>query len=282
MKGASVLVTGAHGFLGKHILNLLLEEGCNIVGLCKQIELNTEIPSQIKLYHNTQDLFRNEKKFELIFHLAAYVPYGNFEKPDDQFYTTNIKLTSELVSNYPSSRFIFSSSVSVYGIPLSLPLAVHSPFNRPDLYGLSKIAGEAIITTGCSSYAIIRFSSIVGKGMKSTSFVPKIIERAKQNGIISLLGDGSRQQNYIDVLDAALLCMLVAKQKENMVLLGIGKRSYNNREIAEFIANVTGSTIEYKGSDESPSFIYNHTKTSTGFLFTPTLSLHETLDQMLK
>lgn len=280
MKGSSVLITGINGFLAKQVLKLLIAEGYRIVGLSNQHGVS-EPQNKVIAYSTLEALFRSEMEFKYVFHLAAFIPYGVIYNPGKKLYETNIRLTSLLVEKYPSARFVFSSSVAVYGVPLSLPISLYSPYNRPDAYGLSKLAGESVIRS-LDSYAIIRYSSIIGKGMKPVSFIPKIIEQAKQNGNITLLGNGTRQQNYIDVGDAAGLCLAAAKEKENMTMLGVAEKSYTNREIAKWIVEKTGAAIEYTGTDDSPSFVYDNKKEGEAFLVPSTTPIVETITQMLQ
>ncbi|WP_152267604.1 NAD-dependent epimerase/dehydratase family protein [Agriterribacter humi] len=275
----SVLITGINGFLGRHLLNALTAKDYRVAGLCRtDTSLIPENPG-VKLYTNAEALFRQEPGFEYIFHLASFIPYGKFHEPHAEFYTTNIKLTGLIDEHYASSKFVFASSVAVYGVPLQLPLQVNSPFNRPDYYGLSKIAGEAIVKNH-ANHAIIRFSSIIGKGMKPVTLIPKMIEQVKQTKAIQVWGTGERMQNYIDVRDAARLCMQCADYSENIITLGVAEKSYTNNQAAQLIALNTGAIIEYTGEDASPSFTYDPSPEYKTLHFKPAITFERTIAEM--
>lgn len=275
----SVLITGINGFLAKHLLKLLTANDYRVVGLSRTGSPDTIQNPEVKIYNNQEALFQNEHAFKYIFHLASFIPYGKFHEPHAEFYTTNIKLTGLIDEHYASSKFVFASSVAVYGVPLQLPLQVNSPFNRPDYYGLSKIAGEAIVKNH-ANHAIIRFSSIIGKGMKPVTLIPKMIEQAKQTKVIQVWGTGERMQNYIDVRDAARLCMQCADYSENIITLGVAEKSYANNEVAELIALNGGAIIEYTGEDASPSFTYDPSPEYKTLHFKPAITFERTIAEM--
>lgn len=277
--GQSALITGIDGFLAKHLLKLLTAQGYRVVGLSRTEYPVTAENQDIKIYGNVEALFCHESNFEYIFHLASFIPYGKFQQPHDEFYTTNIKLTGFLAEHYASSKFIFASSVAVYGVPLQIPIQINSPFNQPDYYGLSKIAGEAVIRNH-ADHAIIRFSSIIGKGMKPVSFIPRMIEQAKQTKLIRVWGNGERMQNYIDVRDAARLCLRCADYRKNIITLGVTERSYANKEVAQLVALNTSAVIEYSGEDASPSFSYDSAPEYKALHFRPEITIEQTIAEM--
>ena len=274
----SVLITGTNGFLAKHLVKKMAARGYRIVGL-NRTGLSATGHQDVIIYGSAEALFRHEPGFRYVFHLASFIPYGRFQQPHDEFYTTNIKLTGLLSEHYASSRFIFASSVAVFGVPIQIPLQVNSPFNLPDYYGLSKIAGEAIVKNR-SDHAIIRFSSIIGKGMKPVSFVSRMIEQAKQSKLLQVWGTGERMQNYIDVRDAARLCLQCADYRKNITTLGVAEKSYSNTEVAQLIALHTGAKIEYTGDDISPSFCYDPSPEYKALHYKPAITLEQTIAEM--
>lgn len=275
----SILITGLNGFLARSLSEQLADSGFRIIGLIREKAESSIYFSNVVLYENIEEVFINEANITFIFHFAAYIPYSKFSKADINLYLSNIKLTGQIVELFPSSRIIFASSVSVYGIPSETPIKVDSAFNKPDLYGMSKLAGEAILANH-SSYAIIRFSSIVGKGMKPTSFIPKAILQAKKSQRIQLWGTGQRLQNYIDISDAVALSIRCAYYKKNIITLGVSAKSYSNKKVAEIICDSLNVTIEYEGEDSSPSFVYDPSIEYRDLGFEPSISLEQTIGNM--
>lgn len=272
-----ILITGGAGFLASHVKQLLDATNHDVVAL---LNPGSSKHGYKTAYFSIEELLKCEESFDAIFHLASYIPYGKMDKPDVKLIDNNISLTVKLVRAYPDARMVYSSSVAVYGKPLSGKINVSSPFMNPDLYGLSKLAGEAIVKN-IRSYSIIRFSSIIGPSMKVNSFVPAIIKQALQTKVIRILGTGERRQNYIDVRDAAALCMTNANASPSNVMLGVGETSYSNKEVAEIVAMFTDAKINFTSTDSSPSYVYDQESAYEVLKFQPRFTLRETINDMI-
>lgn len=190
----------------------------------------------------------------MVMHLAACIPTPANAAPEE-LVPVNVDLVAKLVNAYPDARHVLASTVSVYGVPVSLPLTLESQPNSPNAYGLSKLDAEKIIRK-LQNHAVIRFSSLVGAGMKAGSFIPAVVSAAR-TGKIRLLGNGERLQNYLDIGDAALMCIRAANINKSFIALGIGERSYSNNEVAGILSKLTGASIIHEGDDPSPSFVYD-------------------------
>lgn len=274
----TVLIVGPDGFLASQLLQrLALLPHVTVIGLGKRAESGN---LKSNYYNDFRLLKKEHPEIELIFLLGSYIPYGKFHVPHTDFITDNIQIVAELSLSYPDARIVFSSSVSVYGTPAQLPIGLSSPFCNPDLYGLSKLAGEAIVRNH-KRYAIIRFSSIIGRGMRALTMIPKMIE-ASHTGTITVQGEGSRLQNYIDVRDAAEMCLQAAKMDENIIVLGVGERSYTNLEVANYIKSLTQANIEFTGKDSSPSFVYDSEESYRILDFRPGYSLEQSLNDIIR
>ena len=217
-----------------------------------------------------------DQNFDVIFHLAAFIPYGALDQTDERLTAVNVQLTKDLLRLYPDARFVLASSVSVFGKNPDRPLKINSASIDPEAYGHSKLLAENAVETH-HSFAIVRFSSIIGPGMASVSFIPKIIENARRNGQITLLGDGARKQNYIDVRDASRLLWQCSKSNQNIKLLGIGTKSFSNTEVAECVSNTVHAEIQYTGEDTSPHFIYDGENMYDLVGFIPTFTLLQSI-----
>jgi UDP-glucose 4-epimerase len=270
----NILVVGASGFLGSNVLQILQEtEELNVFTFAR----DSKVPAS---FRSIDDLKCSKESFDVVYLLAAYIPYGGFQMQDKKLVTTNIQLVFELCELYPKAKIIFASSVSVYGTPIALPIEITSAFNNPDLYALSKLAGEAIIRNH-KQYVIIRFSSLIGIGMKQSTMIPKMIASSLNIGTITIWGNGQRLQNYLDVRDAARLCVTAARLNSNATILGVGNRSYTNLEVARYIQERTHAKIEFVGDDTSPSFVYNVDESYRLLNFDPMYSLQQSINEMI-
>lgn len=244
-----VLIVGANGFLGKVLTRSCLDEAWS-VDLLARSNLSTPVPGIGRVANNLEEL--SGEKYQYIFNAAAFIPYGKLNEPDKRLDESNINLVADLLEKFPETRMILSSSVSVYGDNTGV-LNEKSECVNPNAYGLSKLKGEKIASRH-SNYAILRFPSLYGPGMYQGTFIPSIIKDARNKKQITLAGDGSRMQNYLQIRDAARYCIQAAKQTSaNAIYLCTSPQSYSNSEIAAIVSKNLGSQIVYSGSDESTS-----------------------------
>jgi UDP-glucose 4-epimerase len=263
------LIIGANGFLGRFILSACLSRGWQVDAIYHRTR--NFIPETCPALPITAlDSCPND--YDVVFLVAATIPYGSFDSPGGALVDANVKLVLTTVDKFHKSKIVFASSVSVYGTPVN-PLTEQSPFNCPSLYGLSKLAGEFIVSQQ-SRYAIIRYSSLYGKGMNRNTFIPVIIRQARETGVITLYGDGSRRQDYLHVADAAELAMTATLHEENGIYLGVRGESVTNLEVAQAVqSSFPASRIVFTGSDTSPSFIYDNAFTMEALNCRPLHSL---------
>jgi UDP-glucose 4-epimerase len=270
-----ILITGIKGFLASRLIEQM-EEKRQIVGFGREQSI-TEHGIPIA---NSLEQIAREYRINTIYHLASFIPYGAYNQPDQRFISDNIELTIKLTRLFPEARIIYASSVSIYGSTASVPITVDTAIERPTLYGLSKLAGETVIRQH-PSFGIVRFSSIIGKGMKINSFLPVIIKNAKQEQKITLLGNGARIQNYIDVRDAAALLLLLGASTENIITLGVAEKHYSNREIAEKVKEQINCEIIYKGHDNSENYVYEWPDSLEKIKFSPKYSIDDTIADII-
>lgn len=272
------LVIGANGFLGRNLVKKLLSLGWEVD--CIYHKFKNFIPKRCKCIQidNLESLKDN---YEVVFLLAAYIPYGNFSKPDKRFIDVNVKIPQRVVNKFSISKIIFASTVSVYAINKSV-IYENSKINKEDLYGLSKLKAESILRFQ-KNYQIIRFSSMYGKGMNKVTFIPKIIRAAKKNKKITIHGNGSRLQNYLYVDDAVDYLYVASKRHKSGIYLGVYDKSYSNNEVAKIVQKfIPGCKIDYVGDDNSPSFVYNNSLTKKMLKFSPKIPLEEGIRKIIK
>lgn len=263
------LIIGANGFLGRFILSACLTRGWHVDAMYHRAR--NFIPATCSAFPVTAlDNYSND--YDVVFLVAAIIPYGSFDSADVALIDTNVKLVLATVAKFPQAKIVFASSVSVYGTPVN-PLTECSPFTCPNAYGLSKLAGEFIVSQH-SRYAIIRFSSLYGLGMNRNTFVPAIIRQARETGVITLYGDGSRKQDYLHVADAAELALAAALHEGSGVYLGVCGESVTNMEVAQAVQSCfPTSRIVFTGIDTSHSFIYDNSLTMYALGYWPRYSL---------
>jgi nucleoside-diphosphate-sugar epimerase len=252
-----VLIIGANGFLGKNLVQQCLDRSWTV-----DVAVNKSADQVPKGINHLIDLkavpVDGDDAYKFVFNTAAFIPYNAYNTPDERLLESNIQLPYLLHKRFANTKIIYASSVSVFSAVPGAIVTEQSPCDSPTLYGRSKLAGE-LITAHHAQYAIVRFSSLYGVGMYSGTFIPAIVNKAKTGKLITLLGDGSRKQNYLHIRDAANFCINAALYGHNEVYIGASPASFSNKEVADLVAaSVADCQVSYQGEDKSPSSVYDN------------------------
>jgi UDP-glucose 4-epimerase len=271
----TILITGANGFLARAVADQAPAHW-RVIGLVRSNAAANGHPRLQRLFDSVESLAAGGEQVDGMLHLAAHIPV-DMRKFDPQLVQANIELPARLIRHYPAARHVLASSVSVYGNAIPLPSSVATPAMPATPYGWSKLAAEALVQM-TASHAVLRLSSIIGRGMRSGSFVPAMIAAARA-GRIEVFGDGSRLQDYIDVRDAARLCIAAAQRSDSFVTLAVSGHARSNAAVARELAGLTGAAVEFSGVDASASSAY--TLVGATDLGACRYSLRETLEDMV-
>ena len=264
------LVTGGAGFVGSHLVDLLVEEGHEV-----RVFDNLSSGRRDFLSHHGDkvslligDLLDLEsvkgsmEGIEIVFHLAA--------NPDIRLGTsvTDTDLNQGTVATYNVleamrvagvQKIAFASSSVVYGEAAEMPTPEdYGPLFPISLYGASKLGSEALITSFIGTFGLqgwlFRFANIVGaRGTHGVIF--DFIHKLKADPTrLEVLGDGRQEKSYMEVRDcAAAMLHLVATADEPINCYNLGSSdTCSVRRIAEIVVAESGLpavSIEYTGGD---------------------------------
>src|SRR5690348_1236726 len=148
---SSVLVTGGAGFIGSHVADRLIQAKHSVVvlddlsgGFKDNVSPSAEfIQGSVTDHHLLEALFEKHR-FRYVFHLAAYAAEGLSPFIRRFNYENNLVGSVNLINlavNYEVRRFVFTSSIAVYGRN-QLPMLEETPPRPEDPYGIAKYAVE--------------------------------------------------------------------------------------------------------------------------------------------
>ncbi|KAB1155845.1 NAD-dependent epimerase/dehydratase family protein [Flavobacterium luteum] len=266
----TAVVVGANGFLGSALVDKLLSQNHNVVAIYNS-SFN-KINKLATIYTKTQ-LFESEILPDYIYYLPGNYSLTHHEmlQLNDDLYQYSLK--------FANSKMVYISSTNVYGNSDEI-ITEDSVFNNPGLYALSKLSGEFIVSA-MKHFSILRLTYVYGPGIANKSFIPQIIDAARNNKKITLFGKGERKQDYIYIDDAVSLCIACLQSHDNNRYLGATGISVSNKEIAEEIRKHTGSSIEFIGDETGKSFFFNPIKTFKELNWSPQTAISKGIKLML-
>ncbi|MGC6422233.1 MAG: NAD-dependent epimerase/dehydratase family protein [Flavobacteriaceae bacterium] len=152
-------------------------------------------------------------------------------------------------------KLIWSSSASVYGDAVELPMTEAHPFNNKNFYGASKIAGEAMCTAFNDRYGLsvigLRYMNVYGPHQDQTAaytgVVPIMLNKIEANEAPTINGDGSQAYDFIYVEDVARsnVQALLSDQEFGMYNVGTEVQTTIN-ELCELILELKESSLKVK------------------------------------
>ncbi|HOZ14461.1 MAG TPA: NAD-dependent 4,6-dehydratase LegB [Tenuifilaceae bacterium] len=212
-----ILVTGADGFIGSHLTELLLEKGFTVRALSQYNSFNywgwlEDINSSSKLEVVTGDIrdpFFCEtisKDVDIIFHLAALIAIPFSYKAPQSYVETNITGTLNICNaalNNSVKRVLVTSTSEVYGTAQYVPIDEKHPKQPQSPYSASKIGADAMALSFYNSFklpvTIVRPFNTYGPRQSARAIIPTIITQIASGVKEIKLGDvrPTRDFNYV-------------------------------------------------------------------------------------
>jgi len=276
----NILVVGANSFVGSFLINELKKNNLNrITGIYHK---NTDNLHSDITNISVSDIETLPNNFNQVYLISAFVPMQNYltEQERKLLYETNIELTNTICLQFTNAKIIYCSSVSVFSVSNNV-IDEYSPIAGLNEYGISKLWAEKVVKSS-NQYAILRFSSIYGKDMKTNTFLPNCIKQAITNDEIVIYGKGERLQDYIHVSDVVRYLISAAQCPTNEIFLGVYGKSFSNLEIAKIISQITGCGISFKDDDHSPSFVYNNNYTCKTLSCYPKMDINNGINSLIE
>jgi NAD dependent epimerase/dehydratase len=214
-----VLVTGAGGFIGSHLVETLVQEGAVVSALVHynsrndwgNLEyFNSDILDEIDVIPGDLiDPFIVEKAVkgsEIVFHLGALIAIPYSYIAPWQFVSTNIRGTLNVLEacrKYRVKKLIHTSTSEVYGTAKYTPIDEDHPFQPQSPYSASKIGADQMAMSYHNSYnlpvTVIRPFNTYGPRQSARAVIPTIISQALKNKKIKLGAlDPIRDLTYVD------------------------------------------------------------------------------------
>jgi len=249
------LVTGASGFLGSHLADLLSSKNFK-VRLFDKKKSKHKNRNQKMIIGSTsiyKDLDKAMKKVDIVFHFAASADLSSSNKTPFQTIENNILGTTNVLKaclKNKVKKIVFASSI-------------YARSEQGGIYSTSKLSSEMIIEKICRKsnlkFVILRFGTVYGERANSFNTVQNFIRSAKKNKKIFRETIGNELRSYIHVKDVAKITYKSLEKKyENNYFNIFGKKNILVKNLLNRIKKyIPGLKIKYAKKDAK---MYNYKK----------------------
>mgnify|MGYP000350740150 CR=1 FL=1 len=266
-----VLVTGGAGYIGSHMVKLLLARGIDVVTIddlsCGHRE--AVVGGDFVLGDVGDRACMTEVlgrwRFDAIMHFASFIQVGESVRDPAKYYRNNLAGTLTLLDSAVAAgvkRFVFSSSAAIFGEPRYTPIDEAHPTQPISPYGYSKLAIERILADYDHAYGLrsvcLRYFNAAGadpsgelgeRHEPESHLIPLVLQAASgRRSSVSIYGndyptpDGTCVRDYVHIVDlceAHLLALEQMQQSDRSAAYNLGNnRGYSVSEVVRAVETV--------------------------------------------
>jgi len=213
------LVTGGSGFLGLRLSRALLEQGqaVRVFDLARAPDLDPRAEFFSGDVRRGEQLIAAAQGAEMVFHLVGLMPQARAS--DELMQAVNVEGTRnalEAAVAAKARRFVFLSSMEVYGFPEHSPFAEDHPLRPIGTYGRNKVEAEALCLQYGKEHGLetvsLRPSTLVGPGINEPTFIMLLKQLRNPPPLMPLPGGGRSRFQMTAVSDCVEACLLAAER----------------------------------------------------------------------
>lgn len=282
----TILVAGGAGYIGSHMVALLVEKGYDVVVVDNLRTGHWQaVKGARKLYVGDLrdaaflDTVFSENHIDGVINFAAYSLVGESVTNPLKYYGNNVAGSQSMLTamkEHGVDKIVFSSTAATYGEPEYTPIDEEHPKHPTNAYGESKLIVERMLRWNDHAhglkYVALRYFNVAGAlsdgsigedHSPETHLIPLVLATALgQREKLSLFGtdyptrDGTCVRDYIhveDLIDAHLLALEYLKAGQPSAAFNLGNgQGFTNREIIEAARRVTGCDIPVSEEGRRP------------------------------
>jgi UDP-arabinose 4-epimerase len=279
----AVLVTGGAGYIGSHAARVLRREGYEVLiydNLCTGFEFLTQGFEVIRGdIGDATKLMPALKRVDAVMHFAAHCYVGESVQNPRKYFANNVVSALTLLNacvDAGVSRFVFSSSCAVYGVPAKVPITEDTPRLPVNPYGVSKMFFERALEAHSQAYGLryasLRYFNAAGADEHGetgechdpeTHLIPLALTAAAGSGApLQIFGadyptpDGTCVRDYVHVIDLAAahvkaLQHLASGGDSIAANLGTGQ-GHSVMEVVATVEKITGKEVPRQVGERRP------------------------------
>ena len=260
-----MLVTGADGFIGSHLVEALLGEGYEVRALAQYNSFNF-LGNLEGISHPALEIISGDVRdpnfcrticddIDTVFHLAALIAIPYSYVAPDSYVDTNVKGTLNICQAAMDKgvrRVLVTSTSEVYGTALYVPIDEKHPRQPQSPYSATKIGADAIAMSFYNSFdlpvTIVRPFNTYGPRQSARAFIPTVITQIASGKREISVGDLSptRDFNYVEDTAAGFIAIAGCDDTVGMELNIATGKDVSMRHTLDTIASIMDAKVEFK------------------------------------
>ncbi|MGG1518500.1 SDR family NAD(P)-dependent oxidoreductase [Paenibacillus oryzisoli] len=271
VQGKQVLVTGAAGFIGSHLVHQLVAEGASVRAFIRYNSTNTrgfldQLPTDVQKeievikgdLRDPHGVYRAVKGTDTVFHLGALIaiPYS-YQHPTDVVQTNVIGTlnVAQAALELGTPRLIHTSTSEVYGSARYVPMDETHPLQGQSPYSASKIGADKIIESFYCSYSLpavtVRPFNAYGPRQSMRAVIPTIINQALHQPEIALGNlTATRDFTFVEDTARAFICAASHEAAIGQTINAGSGAEISIGELAQKILQIIGRDIPVRLASE--------------------------------
>lgn len=261
IRDARVLVTGADGFIGSHLVHRLVDDGAEVHALTSEVSSVfprrlVDLRGRITIHEGNlmdrgaMDTVTRAAQPKYVFHLAAYTHVGKSWQRVDECIQANIQGTMNLLQalggNY--ERFVNTGTSEIYG-DIDVPFREDAIVNPISPYSVSKYAAERFCRLFQRAYGwpivMVRPFNAYGPAQSPDRVIPEIIVRALRKEELAMTqARQTREFNYVSDLADGFVRAATSPGVDGEIINIGGGEEISMRDVATTILDLLGNPIE--------------------------------------
>tara|TARA_Y100000588_G_C14244976_1_gene921044 strand:- start:1688 stop:2620 length:933 start_codon:yes stop_codon:yes gene_type:complete len=291
-----VLVTGGAGFIGSHLVDLLLEEGFQVRILDDLSSGSIDfLNPKAEFIHGSicdQNLTNKAcKGIDYVFHLAAIASIPISIKYPEKCIEVNELGTINLVRssmNNNVKKIIFSSTSAIYAGKEKEFVDEDYDKEIISIYAMSKYAGEHVLSSFNELYSLdsvsLRYFNVYGERQRPeseySSVIPAFIDRAIRDEPLIIYGDGTQSRDFIHVKDVARANLASIHAPSGVYNIGSGQETTINslaKEVRKLVNSTSSIVNEVDRFGDIKYSLCNNSKAIKNLNWEPKMNLSKGL-----
>lgn len=260
-----VLITGASGFVGKHVATHLVHEGHDVTGF----DLTASTSKDYKVIEGDlrdgPSVHAAVEGMDTVVHIGAIGDVYLAAEQPSLAAGVNVLGTSNVADAGVTNgvRVVYASTWEVYGEVEYEPIDEEHPTNPDHPYNITKLAGEQMLLASANlrglSTISLRLGTAYGPGLRPNSVFRIFIDRARRGETITIMGDGSQSRQFVHVSDLArAFALACSSDASGIVLNTVAPEPITIKQLAETVVARFPTEIVYapaRAGDVPPALV---------------------------